>query len=215
MQQQLSTNLSSSSHLLRTLHTPTAAAWNNPFGLNFHLQYGVLYTCTFPRSLSGMPTPLTIHANVKSNRSHSTFFLTGRISRRLHAMLWFNRTKPSLPNSWFAHLIILQDDDHGLNVCLHCFNGGCAGDRDHALLHHKRFGHPLALNIKRTRKNVQVCFNWQESSLWHFKLISHFAAAQWTSPEDLQACNCRRDGRRPLWYKYKSGLLFVLSGQCG
>lgn len=54
------------------------------------------------------------------------------------------------------YLIPFQDDDRGLNVCLHCFNGGCTGDRDHASLHHKRFGHPLALNIKRTRKNVQV-----------------------------------------------------------
>ncbi|KAJ5326111.1 Ubiquitin carboxyl-terminal hydrolase 14 [Penicillium brevicompactum] len=47
------------------------------------------------------------------------------------------------------------DDDAGLNVCLQCFNGGCAGDRNHGLLHYKRFGHPLALNIKRTPKKVQ------------------------------------------------------------
>lgn len=47
------------------------------------------------------------------------------------------------------------DDEAGLNVCLTCFNGGCAGDRDHASLHFKRFGHPLVLNIKRTRKKVQ------------------------------------------------------------
>lgn len=47
------------------------------------------------------------------------------------------------------------DDDAGLNVCLYCFNGGCAGNRDHALLHYKRFGHPLALNIRRTPKKVQ------------------------------------------------------------
>ncbi|KAF7587566.1 hypothetical protein BBP40_007031 [Aspergillus hancockii] len=48
-----------------------------------------------------------------------------------------------------------HDDKAGLNVCLTCFNGGCAGDRDHASLHFKRLGHPLALNIKRTRKKVQ------------------------------------------------------------
>ncbi|KAJ5672425.1 hypothetical protein N7507_001552 [Penicillium longicatenatum] len=47
------------------------------------------------------------------------------------------------------------DNDSGLNVCLHCFNGGCTGDRDHALLHHQRFGHTLALNIRRTPKQVQ------------------------------------------------------------
>ncbi|KAJ6033028.1 hypothetical protein N7499_009298 [Penicillium canescens] len=47
------------------------------------------------------------------------------------------------------------DDESGLNVCLHCFNGGCSGDRDHALLHYKRFGHSLALNIRRTPKKIQ------------------------------------------------------------
>ncbi|PYI31436.1 ubiquitinyl hydrolase [Aspergillus indologenus CBS 114.80] len=47
------------------------------------------------------------------------------------------------------------DQSSGINVCLSCFNGGCAHDRNHALLHFKRSGHPLALNIKRSRKKVQ------------------------------------------------------------
>ncbi|KAK7885243.1 ubiquitin C-terminal hydrolase Ubp14 [Exophiala xenobiotica] len=47
------------------------------------------------------------------------------------------------------------DDVAGLDVCLSCFNGGCAGDRNHALLHHSSTGHPLVLNIKRTRKHIQ------------------------------------------------------------
>ncbi|EPS31280.1 hypothetical protein PDE_06235 [Penicillium oxalicum 114-2] len=47
------------------------------------------------------------------------------------------------------------DDEAGLNVCLHCFNGGCVGDRNHALLHFQRYGHALALNIRRTPKQVQ------------------------------------------------------------
>lgn len=47
------------------------------------------------------------------------------------------------------------DDEAGLDVCLYCFNGGCAGDRNHSLLHHSATGHPLVLNIKRTRKQVQ------------------------------------------------------------
>ncbi|KAI9374001.1 hypothetical protein BJX61DRAFT_354157 [Aspergillus egyptiacus] len=47
------------------------------------------------------------------------------------------------------------DDESGVNVCLSCFNGGCAGSRDHARLHFERFGHPLALNIRRTRKKIQ------------------------------------------------------------
>ena len=47
-----------------------------------------------------------------------------------------------------------QDDPVGLDVCLRCFNGGCAGDRQHAKGHNASFGHPLALNIRRTRKVV-------------------------------------------------------------
>ncbi|KAL5332159.1 hypothetical protein BJX70DRAFT_384968 [Aspergillus crustosus] len=47
------------------------------------------------------------------------------------------------------------DDESGLDVCLSCFNGGCAGSREHARLHYERFGHPLAVNIRRTRKRVQ------------------------------------------------------------
>src|SRR2546421_10870908 len=46
------------------------------------------------------------------------------------------------------------DDPSGLNVCLYCFNGGCTGERDHGLLHNQRTGHPLVLNIKRTKKTV-------------------------------------------------------------
>ena len=46
------------------------------------------------------------------------------------------------------------DDPSGLNVCLYCFNGGCTGERNHALLHTQMSSHPLALNIKRTRKKI-------------------------------------------------------------
>ena len=47
------------------------------------------------------------------------------------------------------------DESAGLDVCLHCFNGGCAGERIHSRLHAQHFQHPLALNIKRTRKRKQ------------------------------------------------------------
>ncbi|KAF2101863.1 ubiquitin thiolesterase [Rhizodiscina lignyota] len=46
------------------------------------------------------------------------------------------------------------DDPAGLDVCLYCFNGGCVAERQHALLHAQKTGHPLVLNIKRTRKKV-------------------------------------------------------------
>ncbi|KAK5048221.1 hypothetical protein LTR84_005891 [Exophiala bonariae] len=48
-----------------------------------------------------------------------------------------------------------QDDEAGLDVCLQCFNGGCAGHRNHSLLHYSTTSHPLVLNIKRTRRQVQ------------------------------------------------------------
>ncbi|KAF2722305.1 ubiquitinyl hydrolase [Polychaeton citri CBS 116435] len=44
------------------------------------------------------------------------------------------------------------DSEAGLDVCLHCFNGGCAGDRAHGRLHAQQADHPLAMNIKRSRK---------------------------------------------------------------
>lgn len=44
------------------------------------------------------------------------------------------------------------DDPAGLDVCLSCFNGGCAGDRHHSKTHAEQYKHPLAVNIKRSRK---------------------------------------------------------------
>lgn len=44
------------------------------------------------------------------------------------------------------------DDPAGLDVCLHCFNGGCAGERHHSLQHAQHFHHPLAVRIRRSRK---------------------------------------------------------------
>ncbi|KOS20035.1 Ubiquitin carboxyl-terminal hydrolase 14 [Escovopsis weberi] len=46
------------------------------------------------------------------------------------------------------------DDCDGLDVCLHCFSGGCAGDFIHSKFHSVQRNHPLALNIRRTRKVV-------------------------------------------------------------
>lgn len=48
----------------------------------------------------------------------------------------------------------IQDDPDGLDVCLQCFNGGCAGDRHHSALHGALQSHPVVLNIKRTRKAI-------------------------------------------------------------
>ena len=47
-----------------------------------------------------------------------------------------------------------QDHPDGVDVCLTCFNGGCP--RLHAQAHSEKLpGHPIALNITRTRKLKQ------------------------------------------------------------
>ena len=50
--------------------------------------------------------------------------------------------------------MLSKDEDTGLDICLSCFNGGCTGDRQHALLHSNRTKHPLSLNIRRVRKKI-------------------------------------------------------------
>eukprot|EP00128_Syssomonas_multiformis_P018987 Colp12_sorted_trinity150504_noHs@9584 len=42
-----------------------------------------------------------------------------------------------------------QDSENGIHVCLHCYNGACIGDLQHAAGHARKFGHPVALNVKR------------------------------------------------------------------
>lgn len=39
-------------------------------------------------------------------------------------------------------------------MCLYCFNGGCTGDNQHSQLHQATKGHPLVLNIRRSRKTI-------------------------------------------------------------
>ncbi|TPX10328.1 uncharacterized protein E0L32_008733 [Thyridium curvatum] len=63
-------------------------------------------------------------------------------------------TRPPATSLTTADQSLQQDDPDGLDVCLQCFNGGCAGDRHHAKLHKLTSSHPLALNIRRTRKKV-------------------------------------------------------------
>jgi len=40
-------------------------------------------------------------------------------------------------------------DEKGLNVCLTCFEGRCAGAENHSYRHWQRHGHPLHLNVRR------------------------------------------------------------------
>ncbi|KAF8758706.1 Hydrolase [Rhizoctonia solani] len=46
-----------------------------------------------------------------------------------------------------------QDSPDGIDVCLHCFNGGCLGEeRHHARTHAEKTGHVWSLNFRRTPK---------------------------------------------------------------
>ncbi|GAA5953514.1 hypothetical protein JCM21900_006188 [Sporobolomyces salmonicolor] len=47
-----------------------------------------------------------------------------------------------------------QDGPRGLDVCLHCFNGGCpAGSvHSHAALHARKTGHRVVVNVKRRKR---------------------------------------------------------------
>ncbi|KAK4236699.1 hypothetical protein C8A03DRAFT_35389 [Achaetomium macrosporum] len=69
-----------------------------------------------------------------------------------------NLSKPTYTDSVFredcTQCFDSIDDRAGLDVCLKCFNGGCAGDRNHAKLHSTTRKHPLVVNIRRTRKQV-------------------------------------------------------------
>jgi ubiquitin carboxyl-terminal hydrolase 5/13 len=50
-----------------------------------------------------------------------------------------------------------QDSPLGIDICLHCFNGGCLSpDRHHARTHAQRSGHDWTLNIKRKLKDSWV-----------------------------------------------------------
>ena len=46
-----------------------------------------------------------------------------------------------------------KDDPDGLNVCLHCYNGGCP--RLHSSSHHSAHNHPVVLNVRRTRRIIE------------------------------------------------------------
>ncbi|KAJ7481259.1 hypothetical protein B0H11DRAFT_2024866 [Mycena galericulata] len=45
-----------------------------------------------------------------------------------------------------------QDGPQGIEVCLSCFNGGCAGERHHMRNHIQKSGHRFTLNVKRKPK---------------------------------------------------------------
>ncbi|KAI8819941.1 uncharacterized protein EV422DRAFT_532891 [Fimicolochytrium jonesii] len=49
-----------------------------------------------------------------------------------------------------------QDMEAGVDVCLTCFNGGCAGERNHAKLHFEKTGHAVVLNVRRVPKTKDL-----------------------------------------------------------
>ncbi|KAF2747190.1 hypothetical protein M011DRAFT_477634 [Sporormia fimetaria CBS 119925] len=107
-----------------------------------------------------------LHATACSNASLHVVKVLMNIDRAHYAQAvdvyaetqkqWFADKKSAVQPSLFTQFLnwSLSDDPAGLDVCLYCFNGGCAGERNHSLLHISSTNHPLVLNIKRTRKVV-------------------------------------------------------------
>jgi ubiquitin carboxyl-terminal hydrolase 5/13 len=57
--------------------------------------------------------------------------------------------KDECTKCFYTSVSTIQADEHGIDLCLKCYNGGCP---EHAKLHSEMFGHPLVLNVKRTKR---------------------------------------------------------------
>ena len=86
------------------------------------------------------------------------------------------------------------DDPAGLDVCLHCFNGGCAGERVHSLLHAQQFKHPLALNIKRTRKRKQRDDGQPPEKITKVEIKAETEQDRYDTQTDVHCFECGLDG---------------------
>jgi len=95
-----------------------------------------------------------------------------RPSRGLHPMFRQYCKLANLSQNALANEHI-QDDPTGLNVCLSCYNGGCTGEQNHGRSHYQLTQHPLALNIRRTRKpKVEVSVEYQLKAGWNLTILS-------------------------------------------
>lgn len=85
------------------------------------------------------------------------------------------------------------EDTAGLDVCLHCFNGGCAGERAHSRLHAQTFQHPLAVNIQRTRKRKQREDGEPREKMQKLEIVAELDEDRYTTTTHLKCFECERD----------------------
>ncbi|KAK4548964.1 hypothetical protein LTR36_008737 [Oleoguttula mirabilis] len=87
------------------------------------------------------------------------------------------------------------DDAAGLDVCLHCFNGGCAGERIHGRLHAQTASHPLAVNIRRTRKRKQPRADGEPpEKISKLAIKAETAEERYDTVADVHCYECGVDG---------------------
>lgn len=86
------------------------------------------------------------------------------------------------------------DDPAGLDVCLHCFNGGCAGDRNHSRIHAQQLHHPLAVNIKRTRKRKQREYGQPPEKITKLAILAETEEDWYDTQTDVHCFECGIDG---------------------
>ncbi|CZT14461.1 related to ubiquitin thiolesterase [Ramularia collo-cygni] len=87
------------------------------------------------------------------------------------------------------------DDPAGIDVCLHCFNGGCAGERAHSRQHATHHQHPLAVNISRTRKRKpQRDDNEPAAKISKLEIVAETDADRWDTKTDVKCLECGVDG---------------------
>lgn len=85
------------------------------------------------------------------------------------------------------------DDPAGLDVCLHCFNGGCSDERHHGRDHAQQASHPLALNIKRTRKR-KLHRDEPEKKITKLAIAAETETDRYDTVTDLHCFECGTEG---------------------
>ncbi|KAK3674568.1 ubiquitin C-terminal hydrolase Ubp14 [Recurvomyces mirabilis] len=83
------------------------------------------------------------------------------------------------------------DQPAGIDVCLQCYNGGCAADRQHGHQHAQQAQHPLAVNIKRTRKRTKRDDNEPPEKISRLAIKAETDAERYDVQTDVHCFQCR------------------------
>lgn len=87
------------------------------------------------------------------------------------------------------------DDPTGIDVCLHCFNGGCNGERQHSKLHATQHSHPLAVNISRTRRQKSTRDDSEPAAkISKLEIVAETDADRWNTVTDVKCFECGVQG---------------------